>query len=99
MTKFERAKRQTLKKWNLLIDEVLQDVCWSYEDCGFCEAYLDWTNWKTDENKICSKCPIKKWNKDSCMKDGSWYDQLNENEIPDILAVLIYVHQLQDPAR
>lgn len=91
MTKFERAKRQTIMKWEWLLENYYESGhYYKCPSCGFC-----------DEHKwYCGECPIYFIEADSCLNNSSFYHQINSERasFTDILAVLIYVHQLQDPA-
>lgn len=85
MTKFERAKKQTLKRWDDRISLYLGITNKLFEACGFCVAYP------------CSGCPIALCSGYKCFDRNGPYAWLTLNDLPNIWAVLIYVHQLQDP--
>lgn len=86
MTKFERAKRQTIRRWETLLDRKHGTRQRKYLYCGFCIKYMN-----HDLENICQNCPIFLLEGKSCGKVNFTYN--------NPMAVLIYVHQLTDPAR
>jgi hypothetical protein len=96
MTKLERAKKQTLKKWKCHLYDTIDRKPYEFQQCGYCAEYLEpnWTN-------SCYLCPLMIANNnvscDGLNKKGihvnGWYHHSYYQSIPDCLAVLIYIHQ------
>ena len=100
MTKFERAKRQTLKRWESIIEAHISGKKGIPLSCGFCTEYADsWVGY------ICKNCPIYRIHRKPCYHTR-WYgksiDAYLDNLSSDtglILALTIYgwVADLHDP--
>lgn len=94
MTKFERAKKQTLERWTYLLDDILGYKS-IIKSCGFCVEY-------ECSLKGCQKCPIYKLEGRVCAFTNTYNNifsavcKKSKTAIPLILAVLTYIWSLED---
>ena len=91
MTKFEKAKRQAIRKWRGLLNNSIADLVLSlpHSPCGFCVLYMCGVD--------CSPCPIYKYNGESCNDGDSFYQNISPLSPSDCMAVLCYLHTLEKP--
>ena len=91
MTKFERAKKQTLKKWEAILWDRL-----AYHNesvgCGFCKEYMLPILRIDQRDHRCRDCPVYKIEGLSCLFEILKYD---DGTFIFALAILIYVEMME----
>lgn len=101
MSKFERAKKQTIKNWEwelAFFYNIEDNVDIDCPRCGFCDYYRHWEDsLESTKGYGCSDCPIYFDLGRSCSAKNSIFEKWTDGKI-DPMAILIYVHQLQPPA-
>jgi hypothetical protein len=93
MSKFQTAKKQTLKKWK---DELYKRIPGGEglgDPCGFCKAY-----WPVEEGRLghrCKRCPVYRIEgvTMSCESTILRYDNLS---VAFALAVLMYIESMEE---
>ncbi len=90
-TKFERAKAQTIVRWEYKLLRIL-GLSSKFKWCGFCIEY---------GQETCRDCPVYLANGSDCC--GSWYRKIHspypyneEVTIANCLAVLTWLHSLTE---
>ena len=98
MTKFERARRQTVLRWRYIITDL--SVC----NCGFCDYYREYNR----DRFFCKNCPMCKIEGCRCVRTD-WYKQWEkslrkyirngdeDDFFPLTMAILCYLHTMTDP--
>ena len=90
LQKLNKAKKESLEKWELLIYE--PDVYHICSFCGFCAEWYD--------DALCGCCPIRQVEGEPCFETDWWgeaecrylADYEDERLVPFYLAVMIYIH-------
>ncbi len=94
-TKLDRAVKQTLKKWDFILDSAMGIETGSIPTCGFCHEYQDTRGFGIS---VCRRCPVYKLEKDHCIQAVyafagiSAFEPSRTYPLPAVLAILVYVH-------
>ncbi len=108
MTKFQRAKKQTIKKMDKILEMIVSGEVWEAgvvfndaQQCGFCEFYRDGFGHWVDRYYLCKGCPLTGYV--PCYRK-LWFRQTHWNlimgdtdeAIPRILAIKMWIESLEE---
>ena len=97
LQRYEKAKEDSLLKWEDLLDELLESGEIAAGTCGFCVQYGSWIRdpWNPPYFAGCDQCPIVKAEGMRCEATRWWdrgFELYGEDQVPFCLAILCWLH-------